>query len=98
MAPEVLKGDYDNTCDIWSLGIILYIFLCGYPPFEGDNNKEIFRNVLTQELVFDPEDWSDVSEDAKKLISRMLDKNHRTRISAQECLDHQWLKRRHFSE
>lgn len=57
VAPEVLKGDYDNTCDIWSLGIILYIFLCGYPPFEGDTNKEIFRNVLTQELIFDTEDW-----------------------------------------
>lgn len=48
VAPDVLKGGYDEACDIWSLGIILYIFLCGYPPFEGDNNKEIFRNVLGQ--------------------------------------------------
>lgn len=46
VAPEVLKGAYTNSCDIWSLGIILFIFLCGYPPFEGDNNKEIFKNVL----------------------------------------------------
>ena len=46
VAPEVLMGSYDFSCDVWSLGVILFIMLCGYPPFEGDNNKEIFKRVL----------------------------------------------------
>ena len=73
--PEVLKGSYDHTCDVWSLGVILFVFLCGYPPFEGDNNKEIFRNVIKQPLTFDPADWNSVSAQAKDLVSKMLDKD-----------------------
>jgi len=61
VAPEVLKGSYDRSCDVWSLGVILFVFLCGYPPFEGDNNKEIFRNVMKQDLTFDPADWNRIS-------------------------------------
>ena len=72
VAPEVLRGEYDKMCDIWSLGIILYVFLCGYPPFEGDNNKEIFKNVLKSKLEFDPADWDTVSDEAKDLVSKML--------------------------
>mmetsp|Transcript_16981 Transcript_16981/g.26158 ORF Transcript_16981/g.26158 Transcript_16981/m.26158 type:complete len:374 (+) Transcript_16981:675-1796(+) len=97
VAPEVLRGKYDKSCDIWSLGIILYILLCGYPPFEGDNDKEIFKNVLNQKLVFDPKDWNNVSKDAKDLITNMLDKNPSTRISAQQCLDNSWFKKTSFN-
>ena len=72
VAPEVLRGNYDFSCDVWSLGVILYIMLCGYPPFEGDNNKEIFKRVLQQKLEFDPEDWTEISNEAKDLLSQML--------------------------
>lgn len=53
VAPEVLMGDYDEKCDVWSLGIIMYILLCGYPPFSGENNKMIFNQILKRELYFD---------------------------------------------
>jgi calcium-dependent protein kinase len=46
VAPEVLKGDYNLECDVWSLGVLMFIMLCGYPPFDGDTNKDIFRAIL----------------------------------------------------
>lgn len=90
VAPEVLKGSYDKRCDVWSLGVILFVFLCGYPPFEGDNNKEIFKNVLKQDLTFDPADWSNVSPEATNLVSLMLEKDPEKRITADNCADHPW--------
>jgi len=45
MAPEVIDGNYDEKCDIWSCGVILYILLCGYPPFNGSSDKEIMKKV-----------------------------------------------------
>jgi calcium-dependent protein kinase len=90
VAPEVLKGNYDFSCDVWSLGVILFIMLCGYPPFEGDNNKEIFKRVLTQDLEFDPADWTEISQQVKDLLCRMLEKDPLKRISIVDCLNHPW--------
>jgi len=95
VAPEVLKGNYDTMCDVWSLGVMLFVFLCGYPPFEGDNNKEIFKNVVKQELEFDPIDWDSVSAEAKDLVSKMLTKDPSKRISAEDCAKHSWFKKLH---
>ena len=70
--------------------------MCGYPPFEGDDSTEIFRNVLKQELKFDPEHWRDISKDAQDLIRLMLDKNPKTRITAEQCLAHNWFLIQNF--
>ena len=50
VAPEVLEGSYDNKCDIWSAGVILYVILCGYPPFYGENEKEILTEIKSGNL------------------------------------------------
>jgi len=72
IAPEVLKGSYGKECDILSLGIMLYVFLCGYPPFEGASPQEILTNVSVQELPFAPENWDSISVLAKDLVSKLL--------------------------
>ena len=85
ISPDVLCGDYSLSCDIWSAGCILYIMLCGYPPFNGDSDDEILRNVQKGDLRFDEEEWSEISKDAKDLIKKMVVRKEK-RITAQEAL------------
>ena len=65
IAPEVLIGEYDEKCDVWSCGIILYILLCGYPPFNGDNDSQIFEMIKGGKFSFPSPEWDFVSSDAK---------------------------------
>ncbi|CAD8125723.1 unnamed protein product [Paramecium sonneborni] len=92
VAPEVLDANYDEKCDIWSLGVILYILLSGYPPFMGLNEQEVLVKVKKGEYVFDPNDWGKVSNTGKDLIRRMLMYNPVIRISAAEAINHEWIK------
>lgn len=76
---------------MWSLGCILYCFLCGYPPFFGDDNVETLAMVKEGKFTFDPEDWGNVSKSAKDLIKKLICKPEK-RLSAQEALAHPWFK------
>jgi len=73
IAPEVLRRSYDHKCDLWSCGVILYILLCGYPPFNGQTDKKIIESVLAGEFTIDEPEWHQVSDSAKDLVQRLLE-------------------------
>ncbi|CAI2385020.1 unnamed protein product [Moneuplotes crassus] len=89
MAPEVFEENYSNSCDIWSLGVILYIMVAGYPPFEGDNEEEIEAKIKLLNFSFDDEIWAELSDKVKDLISKLLTEEH-YRITPKEALKHEW--------
>ncbi|KAL4466461.1 hypothetical protein ABPG73_019079 [Tetrahymena malaccensis] len=93
IAPEVLKKEYNEKCDIWSCGVILYILLCGYPPFASKVDSEILEKVKLGTYDFNKPEWRYVSEDAKKLINNMLQYNPQQRYSARQCLQDKWFTR-----
>ena len=92
IAPDVLCKNYNEKCDIWSCGVILYILLCGYPPFNGNDYKEIYHAIQFKEPDFSGEEWSEVSEKGKNLIKQLLAKDQNKRITAKEALKHPWFK------
>lgn len=92
-APEVLKGCYTEKCDIWSCGVILYILLCGYPPFKAKDEESIIKMIENGKVTFDSFEWKQVSQEAKSLISRMLTLNPHLRPTAEECVNDAWLKK-----
>ncbi|CAD8208692.1 unnamed protein product [Paramecium pentaurelia] len=93
IAPEVLNHNYNEKCDVWSCGVILYILLCGYPPFTGKNENEIFEKVKTGKFKFPIEEWDSISREAKNLIQRMLQVDVNSRYSASQALNDPWIQK-----
>ncbi len=75
------------------MGVILYIMLCGYPPFNGAEDQDILDAVKVGKFKFPEEDWGHISEDAKDLIRKCLTKSYRRRVSGKEALEHPWIRK-----
>ena len=89
--PEILNGEYSQKCDVWSVGIIICILLTGEPPFNGNNDLEIYNKIKNFEYYFS-EKWKYISDEAKDLVSHMLVPEN-IRYDASEVLAHPWFKK-----
>lgn len=91
IAPEVLARNYNEKCDIWSCGVILYVLLVGYPPFSGNSTEDLLKNVSKGQYSTEGIYWKNVSKDAKDLVASMLEFSPKKRISAEDALKSKWL-------
>ena len=83
---EVLRREYTNSCDIWSIGVITYILLCGYPPFYGDSDTQIFESVKIGKFDFPSPEWDDISQSAKDFVMDLLQKESHLRYVLVLCV------------
>ena len=91
IAPEVLRRNYNKSCDLWSVGVIAYILLCGYPPFNGRDNNETHRLILKGLFRYPSEEWDGVSREARDFICRLLKMDPNTRMTTEQALRHPWI-------
>ena len=92
VAPEILEGTaYDERADMWSVGVILYILLGGYPPFIESTQRDLFRKIRKGDYEFHEEYWGTVSSEAKELISSLLTVDRTKRLTADEALENAWI-------
>jgi len=93
-APEVLTGEsaYDNSVDLWSIGVITYVLLCGYPPFYASSHPALFEKIINCNYSFPDPEWGFISEVAKDFIRNLLVLNPKSRLTAQQCMEHPFLR------
>ncbi|CAD8069401.1 unnamed protein product [Paramecium sonneborni] len=98
MAPEVIKGSYDEKCDVWSLGVLLFTLLSGHLPFHGSTKEELYNNIQTSNISFSSSVWPNISNEAKDLIKKMLQKQPGLRPNSKDLIKHSWFKKQFKNE
>jgi len=94
VAPEILRGDkYGCEVDVWSVGVICYILIAGYPPFYDEDQKKLYKKIKEGSYIFHDEYWSNISPEAVDLIKKMLIVNQQQRWTAKQLLQHPWLQK-----
>ena len=96
MAPEILNRNYDEKCDIWSCGVIMYILLSGKPPFDGNDDNEILDKIKIGKYDLNCYPFYNLSDECIDLIQKLLTYEPNKRISGNEALEHKWFKRKDF--
>nr|XP_033815061.1 calcium/calmodulin-dependent protein kinase type 1D isoform X3 [Geotrypetes seraphini] len=92
VAPEVLaQKPYSKAVDCWSIGVIAYILLCGYPPFYDENDSKLFEQILRAEYEFDSPYWDDISDSAKDFIQHLMEKDPNKRYTCEQASRHPWI-------
>lgn len=92
VAPEVLaQKPYGKAVDVWSIGVISYILLCGYPPFYDENDAVLFAQIIKGEFEFDSPFWNDISDSAKDFIQKLICVNVEERYTCKQALAHPWI-------
>ena len=97
IAPEVLNRNYDEKCDIWSSGVVLYIMLTGNLPFIGNTTHKLFENIKTGKYIKFGREYKSISKEAKILIDQMLTLNPKKRITASQCLSSPFFSKFNYS-
>ena len=94
VAPEILgHKKYGKAVDMWSIGVITYILLGGYPPFHDDNQRQLFKKIQAAKYEFHPDFWGGVSDEAKDLISKLLVLDVNARLTVDQALSHAWIRK-----
>lgn len=93
VAPEVLlRQPYGPEADVWSLGVIVHIMLVGYPPFDDNDIVQLVKKIKYRPVQFDGQEWTLISKEGKQFLANLLDKDASSRMTAQQALEHDWLK------